>query len=134
MVAQDRRQPRGREREGVLQHEDQLAQRMDATPLRDAIDGSHDLAVERREDGRSPGVALPGRDAREQRARPAGRVVVLPAAPIGAQEVERVALASRSVPWLGTRSAGELTATQPSPRSGNATTTGGADSLITGSW
>ena len=66
VIAEERRQSSRAECHGVLEREDQLAQRMDPASLSDTIGGVHDLTVERCVDLRSPGVAVAGPYADEQ--------------------------------------------------------------------
>ena len=93
VVAEHRCQPCRREDERVLQHEDKLEQRMDTASLPDPVDGADDLTIERCVDPRAPAVALLGRDAQEQQARPAGGMPMQPSAVIDTEEVEGEALA-----------------------------------------
>ena len=92
VVAEDRRQLLGRERHGVLHLVRQLAGRVDPFPLGHAVDGAHDLGVERRVDGRAPGVGLSRAATEELAAERARRVEVHALPPVDLEEVVRVAL------------------------------------------
>ena len=103
VVAEDRGQSFGREREGVLHREGQLAQRMDPTSFLDAIDGTDDPAIKGRVDGRSPGIALASRYAEHQRPQPAGAMPMQPRPGVDPKEVEGIEPAAATVS-LDTRS------------------------------
>ena len=75
VIAEERRQSVRAESHGVLEREDQLAQRMDPASLGDTVGGAHDLALERCMDLGSPGVAVAGPYADEEPAENPGGVV-----------------------------------------------------------
>jgi hypothetical protein len=101
VVAEHRRQTGRRERQGVPEHEDELAQRMYPVPLGDAIDRPHDLAVEGSMDRLAPGVAFLRGDAHEQRRQPTGGVPVQALATVDPDEVEGVPLTEHVGPMAG---------------------------------
>src|SRR5690606_16594358 len=91
VVAQDRRQLRRTECQGVAKEEKRLPHRVDAFPLRCTVDCLDHLAVDGRVDRRAPCEAFLGRNAQEQRVQGTGGVITLSF--IQADEVVRVALA-----------------------------------------
>ena len=128
VIAEERRQSSRAECHGVLERNEQLAQRMDPASLGDAIGGAHDLTVERCVDLGSPGVALAGPYADEE-ATEDSRGVVAETGP-SRVNLEQIVSEPLAVPWLGMRSPGVLTAIDRSPRSGKSTMTALSSSFV----